>query len=179
MNKILFKFLWKGVDKVTRASVINEYEEGGLRMVDLECMVKSLRLAWLKRIFSGTNGTWKSYLQHILSSVGGLFFFNCNYNISDYTIPSQFYQELLLWWSQFRETFATEEDWKTIIWNNKEIKVESKPVNYKHYVNARVICIQDLLFRACLHGVGDPGLVGLFSFVFTLWGHKKKETYPT
>ena len=114
-------------------------------MVDLECMVKSLRLAWLKRIFSGTNGTWKSYLQHIMGSVGGLFSFNCNYNISDYTIPSQFYRELLLWWSQFRETFATEEDWKTIIWNNKEIKVENKPVYYKHYVNARVICIQDLL----------------------------------
>ena len=146
LNKILFKFLWKGVDKVTRASVINEYEEGGLRMVDLECMVKSLRLAWLKRIFSGTNGTWKSYLQHIMGSVGGLFFFNCNYNISDYTIPSQFYRELLLWWSQFRETFATEEDWKTIIWNNKEIKVENKPVYYKHCANARVICIQDLLF---------------------------------
>ena len=45
LNKILFKFLWKGVDKVTRASVINECKEGGLRMVDLECMVKSLRLA--------------------------------------------------------------------------------------------------------------------------------------
>ena len=117
-------------------------------MVDLECMVKSLRLAWLKRIFSGTNGTWKSYLQHILSSVGGLFFFNCNYNISDYTIPSQFYQELLLWWSQFRETFATEEDWKTINQNNKEIKVENKLVYYKHYVNVRVICIQDLLFSS-------------------------------
>ena len=70
LNKILFKFLWKGVDKVTRASVINEYKEGGLRMVDLECMVKSLRLAWLKRIFSGTYGTWKSYLRHIMSSVG-------------------------------------------------------------------------------------------------------------
>ena len=52
----------------------------------------------------------------------------------------------MLWWSQFRETFATEEDWKTITWNNKEIKVENKPVYYKHYVKARVICIQDLLF---------------------------------
>ena len=52
LNKITFKFLWKGVDEVTRASVINKYEEGGLRMVDLECMVKSLRLTWLKRIFS-------------------------------------------------------------------------------------------------------------------------------
>ena len=65
---------------------MNEYEEGGIKMVDLECMVKSVRLAWLKRIFSGTNGTWKSYLQHILSSVGGSFFFNCNYNITDYTL---------------------------------------------------------------------------------------------
>ena len=117
-------------------------------MVDLECMVKSLRLAWLKRFFSGTNGTCRSYLQHIVSSVGGLFFFNCNYNISDYTIPSQFYQEILLWWSQFRETFATEEDWKTINQNNKEIKVENKLVYYKHYVNVRVICIQDLLFSS-------------------------------
>ena len=36
-----------------------------------------------------------------------------------------------------------------------------------------------LRLRACLHGVGDPGLVGLVSFVFTLWGHKTKETYPT
>ena len=36
-------------------------------------------------------------------------------------------------------------------------------------------------FRACLHGVGDPGLVGLVSFVLTPWagGHKTKETYPT
>ena len=33
--------------------------------------------------------------------------------------------------------------------------------------------------RACLHGVGNPGLVGLVSFVFTLWGTQKKETYPT
>ena len=34
--------------------------------------------------------------------------------------------------------------WKAIIRNNKEITVENKPVYYKHYVNARVICIQDL-----------------------------------
>ena len=47
---MLFKFLWKGVDKVTRLSAINEYENGGLRMIDFETMVKSLRLTWLKRI---------------------------------------------------------------------------------------------------------------------------------
>ena len=32
--------------------------------------------------------------------------------------------------------------------------------------------------RACLHGVGDPGLAGLVSFVFTLWGTRNKRNLP-
>ena len=32
--------------------------------------------------------------------------------------------------------------------------------------------------RACLHGVGDPGLVGLVSFVFTLCGTQNKRNLP-
>ena len=35
-----------------------------------------------------------------------------------------------------------------------------------------------VLLRACLHGVGDPGLVGLVSFVFTLWGTQNKRNLP-
>ena len=75
LNRLLYKFLWNGTDKVTRLSTINEFEKGDLRMIDLECMIKSLRLAWLKRIFSENEGTWKNYLQHLLVSLGGLFFF--------------------------------------------------------------------------------------------------------
>ena len=67
-------------------SVINDYEKGGLKMIDLESMVKSLRLAWLKRLFNDSNATWKTYLLHLLKPVGGKFFLNCNYEVSDYTI---------------------------------------------------------------------------------------------
>ena len=63
LNRILFKFLWKGTDKVSRLSTIDEYENGGLKMIDLESMIKSLRLAWLKRIFGENDSAWKSYLQ--------------------------------------------------------------------------------------------------------------------
>ena len=45
LNQLLFKFLWNGTDKVTRVSAINKYEEGGLKMTDLNYMIKSLRLA--------------------------------------------------------------------------------------------------------------------------------------
>ena len=42
-----------------------------------------------------------------------------------------------------------------------------------HFCSIRVFLMIPkglLSFRACLHGVGDPGLVGLVSFVFTPWG---------
>ena len=48
LNRILFDFfLWKGTDKVTRLPKITEYENGGLKTVDMESMMISLRLAWL------------------------------------------------------------------------------------------------------------------------------------
>lgn len=42
--QLLFKFVWKGTHKVPRASVTNNYEEGDLKMIDLEIIVKFLRL---------------------------------------------------------------------------------------------------------------------------------------
>ena len=85
------------MDKTTRLSVINEYEKGCLKMIDLEAMIKSLRLAWLKRIFRVNDGAWKDYIRHQLKRFGGLFLFHCNYNVKDHSIPSQFYAEMLQW----------------------------------------------------------------------------------
>ena len=147
LNRLLFQFLWKGKDKVTRASTINDFENGGLRMIDMDSMIVSLRLAWLRRIFSENGGTWKNYLCYLLESFGGLFFLNCNYELKDYPKFSQFYYELLGWWSQFRDTFASERDWCHIIWNNKEIRIGNKPVYYKKYFESGIIFIKDLLLK--------------------------------
>lgn len=104
--------MWKGPDKVTRVSAINYYERGGIKMVDLECMIKSLRLAWLK-------GVWKSYLLHLIKGSGGLFLFSCNYDFKDYTITFIFYSELLKLWSEFREENEDDNLSCYVIWNNR------------------------------------------------------------
>ena len=147
LNRLLFKFLWKGTDKVTGLSAINEYENGGLKMIDLESMIQSLRLAWIKRIFGTNDGTWKSYLRHLLRRFGGLFLFHCNYDVKDILITSQFYSELLKWWSDFREEFDTERDQQNIVWNNKEIRINNKPVFYKNFFESGIIYVNDLLFH--------------------------------
>ena len=39
LNQVVFKFRWKIVDKITRLSVINDYQKRGLKIIDLETMV--------------------------------------------------------------------------------------------------------------------------------------------
>ena len=48
-------------------------------------------------------------------------------------------------------------------------------LNWREYRSARNRVVH---LRACLHGVGDPGQVGLVSFVFTLWRTQNKRNLP-
>ena len=132
-NSLVFHFLWK--DKVTRCFSYAPYDLGGLKMINYENMVKAMRLSWLKRISDeNCTGFWKSYLDHSLGSYVGLFLFNCYYDPNKLNISSVFYYELLLWWSELREAVDLDNEYKYIIWNNKEIKIEGKSVFYSHFV---------------------------------------------
>ena len=100
-------------------------------------MVKSLRLTWLKRIFSENDGAWKSYIRQILEQYGGFFLCHCNYDVKDIPIRSQFYTELLQCWSEFRFEFDGGKKWQNIIWNNKDIRINNKSIFYKKLFRIR------------------------------------------
>ena len=61
----------------------------------------------------------------------GLFLFHCNYDIKEIHISSKFYPELLQWWSEVRSVFDSRRECQYILWNNKEIRVDNKPVFYE------------------------------------------------
>ena len=84
-------------------------------MTDIESLVKAVRLAWLKRIFSDNESTWKFYLLHLLGNVGGLLLFKCNYAMNDPSINSVFYRELLECWLEFRNLFLANKERLCII----------------------------------------------------------------
>ena len=139
-------------------------------MIDLETMVKSSRLSWLKRIFSENNRMWKMYLRHQLKNVGGLFLFHCSYDIKDVIISSQFYCELLQWWSDFREDFSSGRLYQNIVWNNKDIRVNDKPIFYKTLFNSDLAHVSDLRIDLditdsynIIEGFGGKRAVGFFT----------------
>lgn len=139
MEKISLRF--------TRGSTYAPYDSGGINMVDYENMVKALRLSWLKRIIDDScSGFWKLYFNDLLSSNGGLFVFNSNYAVDNLNISNFFYFELLLWWSELRDLVDSDGEYKYILWNNREIKIDGKSVFYKRYLSKGIKCTKDLLY---------------------------------
>ena len=62
LNTIFHKFLWneKG-DKIMRNVMINNFSEGGLKMIDIASFNKSLKGYWIIEYFNTNNASsWKS-----------------------------------------------------------------------------------------------------------------------
>ena len=88
----------------------------GLKMIDHETMIKALRLSWLMcTTDEDSSGFWKSYLHYLLDNEGGLFLFQCNYDVNQISISATFHQDLLMWWSNIRETLDLNNVYKCII----------------------------------------------------------------
>ena len=48
-NKIIYDFLWNGADKVKRNALINDIEDGGLKIIHLESLIQAQKISFFKR----------------------------------------------------------------------------------------------------------------------------------
>ena len=75
---------------------------------------------------------------------GGDLLFHCDYEPREYNITNKFYAELIQFWAKFRNAFSTEDDSTSIIWNNKNIRINGKPILYKRFFDKYLISIRQL-----------------------------------
>jgi hypothetical protein len=73
IEKIFYKFLWNGKkDKIKRSVIINEYEEGGLKMPNIQSFYKALKMSWLHKLLDPFNHSpWKVLLLGSIQKWGG------------------------------------------------------------------------------------------------------------
>ena len=50
INRLIFSFIWKGNDKIQQNALINDIENGGLKMLDIESMISAQRVMTLKKV---------------------------------------------------------------------------------------------------------------------------------
>ena len=50
INKMFYDFTWNKIDRIKRKTLILNFHEGGLNMVDLQSKIQALQAAWIPRI---------------------------------------------------------------------------------------------------------------------------------
>ena len=153
INGLFYNFLWndKG-DKIKRNVMINDYPEGGLKMIDIESFNKSLKAIWIKKYRDMENqGGWKTFLDFELRKYGGIAIFTGNLNKKDTSaikISDPFIKEVMEIWSEvnFEQAIVTEDHFfRSSLWYNSLIRIENKPVFYKEWHTKGVTKVKHLM----------------------------------
>ena len=152
LNVMFFNFIWKGQDRVSRSQMVQDYKEGGLRMVDVRVYIDALKITWLRRLLGLDRSGWVYLCQRIL----GINNLSLLEGGSMDLFPSQltlfwcnrFWVDVLTAWQKFTAVHKPSTHaavLKTTLWYNNEIKIGNKSIYYNHWFSAGIVFICDLL----------------------------------
>ena len=142
INNIFFNFLWDGKgDKIKRNSMIGDYNNGGLRMIDIKLFNKALKSSWMTKYLDSENhGKWKLLFDPELQSFGGEEVFRGNLSKEDlskhFKILDTFISEILSISTDINyeaNIYSTEQLKAQNLWQNSLIRVGNKPIHYKSW----------------------------------------------
>ncbi len=136
----LFEFLWDSkIDRVKRETITNihVYTKGGLKMIDIDSFIFSLKASWINRIFNKDNtGKWKHIYINKLNKYGGKLILESNLETQDINKlfeDNTFLKHVIISCNNFQKLNPPEKVPNQIIWHNKDIKVNSKTIFYKQW----------------------------------------------
>ena len=149
IQNLFFKYLWgNSVEKVKRKIVTQEYKYGGLKMVDLNIFMHSLKLSWLRRLSKMSNKF--SYLVESNNPfMKNIYKFGSDY-IKRYLHHdlNPFWRDVLISYNKLLLSF-TNLNQKQIgsvnIWYNPDIKVGGSSICYRRWLAAGIVFIGDLI----------------------------------
>ena len=99
LEKIQKQFIWKNENpKFKHTTLCNEYEEGGLKIVDIFSKITSIQYSWVKRLYDDSFHAWKVIpLIYIKNHLGKNFVFHSNLSRKQNVSKkfTNFYQEIL------------------------------------------------------------------------------------
>ena len=151
INKIFYNFIWGNTDRIQRNVMINDLENGGLRMVDIESHMMALKGSWIKRIYTDGNDIWKHLPKTYLKSSTNNFLFDMSFNsinqMPRLNMIPKFYQEVVIGFSMAnRNEIASKSDLvNQIIWGNQKFMVDGKCLFSKTFIESGFVHIYDIL----------------------------------
>ena len=148
----IMKFIWRGrPPKVSRDTLYQNVEDGGLNAPNIICIYKAMRTAWFGKLTCNVDAAWSKILQtrlivhfdHIL---------HLNYDqswINSRHVPL-FYKEMFKWLREaipLAEPSSGKEIRKQIIWYNSAIRVEGRGFFSRALYRRSINLLDDFLDR--------------------------------
>ena len=112
-------------------------------------MIKTQRVATLKKFLEEYPSPWKTILNNSLSPIGGCFVLHCNFDTSKLKIQLPvYYKECLDEWSDLngKKPTSPQDVLNEIIWNNKFTCVDKRSMHRKDIIDLGFLTIGDLIF---------------------------------
>ena len=147
VKKVLLDFIWNGgTPKIAYNTLIQDIEDGGLKLVDFESKVKSLKLGWIKRLCDESNGKWKAAPSAMYKTSDLKFYFKCNYSCRK-DIPCKFYTDVHNYFSEINTLQCPNEEIikNQVIWNNRYITIQNKPFVWENWLQHGILRVKDLI----------------------------------
>ena len=149
IKKKIFEFIWdKKPDKIKRKLLTQDYEKGGLKLLDFDSFLLAIKASWVKKIFDEkNNGTLKEIYLKTIHKCGGKLILECNTSVQDILKlfhRKTFIQTILKSWILIRKPETKEHINQEIIWNNKYIKVGNETIYFKLWYNKGIKHIQQI-----------------------------------
>jgi len=160
LESMFFNFLWRSKDKVKRSKVVQDLKYGGLNMVDVNVLFKSLKAVWISRlcncdpcVYSWAQLPCIYYKSFIEANCKLIFNFDSVAGFTEIQNLSPFYRDVLLYYntayvsdlSQFKDNIANQS-----IWANKYITVRKNNTKcvlfLRNWIRSGVNNIRDLVF---------------------------------
>ena len=150
IEQIAWKFVCKGKkrSKIKKLVLYKNYNDGGLRMIDIMSSQKCQKIMWLKRYLTDNNSIWALVANTFCSVHEGLeLLARCNYDVKRLanTIPL-YYEKMLEYWGEIRIKTPVDD----FIWNNRNITVDNAIVFYRQIFNNGLWYISDLFEKDVL-----------------------------
>ena len=151
VNKITFNFIWDNkIAEIKRNTIIGERENGDLNMIDFSLMNKALKCTWIRRFRLNENSAWTVIPNKAtLYLVGFSFLSKCYCSSKDISIKKLplFYVRTLQYWFEFKDMQDNTKPGikNTIIWNNKDIKIDNNTILFRTWFSRGVSTIENLL----------------------------------
>ena len=157
-NNILWDFIWKGKREIIkRAIIIQRYEEGGKKVVDIEEKIKALQLKWLIKLLMHVKDRdqpkWMILFKYFIRNYdkklqSGYEYVHLNFTTTNTKIP-KFYSDILNTWKSLkllrcRAPTSKQSILNEYLWHNTFIKENGDSLYYERWSKSGIMRLNDI-----------------------------------